>query len=247
MDNEKFARMLEKVKKLLNKAEDPACTMHEAEALNEKAAELVAKYGIEEAMLAKENPSKPEKIVSMKMRFHQPYASSKLSLAYIIATAFRCQSVSLMIWNYETNKKEKILHVIGYESDVRRADFLYTHLMLQAQTGVILSDLDKPFYENTKSWRTSWLQGFNVAVRKRLEKMEAKVVKEAETTTPGTALVVADRSALVAVAFKDLYPKTRTTYSAGSQGSGRGAGYDAGNRADIGHGRIGSNSKALGR
>ena len=36
--------MLEKVRKLLAKAEDPGCTPEEAAALNDKAAELIAKY-----------------------------------------------------------------------------------------------------------------------------------------------------------------------------------------------------------
>ena len=36
---------LERVRKLLAKAEDPGCTPEEAAALNAKAAELIAKYG----------------------------------------------------------------------------------------------------------------------------------------------------------------------------------------------------------
>ena len=48
--------MLDKVRKLLAKAEDPACTPAEAEALTAKATELIAKYGIDQAVLAAQRP-----------------------------------------------------------------------------------------------------------------------------------------------------------------------------------------------
>ena len=47
---------LERVRKLLAKAEDPACTPAEAAALNDKAAELIAKYGVDRALLAAPHP-----------------------------------------------------------------------------------------------------------------------------------------------------------------------------------------------
>ena len=49
--------ILDKVRKLLAKAEDPACTPAEAEAFTAKAAELIAKYGVDSALLAAADPA----------------------------------------------------------------------------------------------------------------------------------------------------------------------------------------------
>ena len=48
--------LLDRVRKLLAKAEAVGVTPHEAEALTAKAAELMAKYGIDRALLAADEP-----------------------------------------------------------------------------------------------------------------------------------------------------------------------------------------------
>src|SRR4051794_35012987 len=50
--------VLDKVRKLLAKAEDPACSPAEAEALTAKATELIAKYGVDQALLAARDPAR---------------------------------------------------------------------------------------------------------------------------------------------------------------------------------------------
>ena len=48
--------LLDRVRKLLAKAEDEGCTPEEAEALTAKAAELMARYGIDRALLGALRP-----------------------------------------------------------------------------------------------------------------------------------------------------------------------------------------------
>ena len=48
--------LLDRVRKLLAKAEDEGVTPHEAEALTAKAAELMARYGIDRALLGALHP-----------------------------------------------------------------------------------------------------------------------------------------------------------------------------------------------
>ena len=48
--------LLDRVRKLLAKAEDEGCTPEEAEALTAKAAELMARYGIDRALLGALHP-----------------------------------------------------------------------------------------------------------------------------------------------------------------------------------------------
>ena len=49
--------LLARVRKLLAKAEDPACTPAEAEAFTAKATELIAKYGVDQALLSLADPA----------------------------------------------------------------------------------------------------------------------------------------------------------------------------------------------
>jgi len=48
--------LLDRVRKLLAKAEDEGCSQAEAEALTAKAAELMARYGIDRALLGALHP-----------------------------------------------------------------------------------------------------------------------------------------------------------------------------------------------
>ena len=56
MTTEAPDKLLDRVRKLLAKAEDESCTPPEAQALTAKAAELMAKYGIDRALLAAVRP-----------------------------------------------------------------------------------------------------------------------------------------------------------------------------------------------
>ncbi|MFD0784986.1 DUF2786 domain-containing protein, partial [Micromonospora azadirachtae] len=49
--------MLSKVRKLLAQAEDPACTPAESAAFMSKATELIARYGVDRALLAARDPA----------------------------------------------------------------------------------------------------------------------------------------------------------------------------------------------
>src|ERR1022692_34306 len=62
--------LLERVRKLLAKAESAGTTLPEAEALTAKAAELMAKYGIDRALLAAARPEtgQPDPRVRLRLR-----------------------------------------------------------------------------------------------------------------------------------------------------------------------------------
>lgn len=244
--DEQFARMLAKVKKLLVKAEDPGCTAFEAEALNDKAAEIIARYGIEAALLTRDDPNKREEIVNHRMTFCAPYAQAKMVLANVIAQAYRCRAVKVREFNVDNFKSESVLRVIGYESDINRTELMYSSLSIQAAVQMQMSELfDKPDGENSKAWRNSFLQGFNTAVWKRLRDMERKIVSETNSSMPGTDLVLVDREAAVNLAVTELLGKTTKGSGTVSSGSGRHLGFQAGQRADLGAGRLVGTHKAL--
>ena len=84
--------MLERVRKLLAKAEDPACTPEEAAALNDKAAELIAKYGVDRALLAASMPES-DPVGDRVVPVLAPYALDKTALLATVARAMRCRTV----------------------------------------------------------------------------------------------------------------------------------------------------------
>jgi hypothetical protein len=63
--------ILDRVRKLLAKAEDEGCTPEEAEALTAKAADLMARYGIDRALLGAVRPE-TDRPADRKFGFEAP-------------------------------------------------------------------------------------------------------------------------------------------------------------------------------
>ena len=140
------------------------------------------------------------------------------------------------------------IHMFGYESDIERADVLYTSVLVQMWQG--LAGAAVPAWTSSpRAWRRSWLLGFTTAVVARVRAAEQHA---AEASVPqagagtGAALVLADRKQVISRAVQQAYPVTRTakvTYS----GSGYSSGYAKGQQADLGGSRLpGAAGKAIG-
>ena len=235
--------LLGRIRKLLAKAEAAGVTPGEAEALNGKAAELMARYGIDRAMLAAAEPG-TDKITDVWLDMDQPYARDKVTLCISLARALRCTGLYTdeKGWDEQGNYPMKVykVHVYGYQSDLDRLQILFTSLLLQSAHGLARSGRRK-----TADKRT-WIAGFTVAVTDRVNAAEQNAAADRDRETPaGTsvALVLADRSTLVENAFRAAYPDLR--YSTRTlSGSGYNDGHAAGMRADIGTTRI-SQQRAL--
>jgi hypothetical protein len=227
--------LLARVRKLLVKAEADGVTQAEAQALTAKAAELMAKYGIDRALLAAVRPEtdRPDdRIIDVA----NPWARVQAHLLCGLAAALRCQCVILP----RTGPGSRI-HVFGFASDIERTDVLYTSLLLQMWQG--LSATEPPAWSRSpRAWRRSWLLGFATAVVARVRAAEQRAAQRAADAPagsgPSAALVLADRTEIIERTLRQAYPVTRTsrvTYS----GAGYGTGYAQGQRADIGTSRLG--------
>jgi hypothetical protein len=228
--------LLDRVRKLLAKAEDEGCSPAEAEALTAKAAELMARYGIDRALLGALHPE-TDKPADRVFAIDNPWGDVKRHLLAGLALALRCQCV-------QTSSPEGIrLHVFGYTSDLERADILFTSLLVQMARALARQAV--PGYGGTaRAWRRSWMLGYCKAVVVRVRAAEETAVTTASAPTnggggPSAALVLADRSTVVQQKVAATYPKlrkARVTYS----GGGYGDGYREGQKADIGSAKIGS-------
>ena len=228
-------RLLDRVRKLLAKAEAEGVTVEEAQALTAKAAELMAKYGIDRALLAATRPEtdKPDNRI---VEIYNPWARVQAHLLCGLAAALRCQCILL-----PASEGQRV-HVFGYASDIERADVLYTSVLVQMWHGLVGAQVPARA-DNVRAWRRSWLLGYTAAVIARVRAAEqhaeqAATAAEADGASSRAALVLADRSMVIRHTVARAYPVTRTarvTYT----GSGYGAGYAQGKRADLGTGRVG--------
>ena len=228
--------LLDRVRKLLAKAEDEGCSPAEAEALTAKAAELMARYGIDRALLGALRPE-TDRPADRVFTLGNPWGDVKRHLLAGLATALRCQCVQVR------SAEGTRLHVFGYASDLERAEILYTSLLVQMARALAREPV--PAAGNSaKAWRRSWMLGYCSAVVARIRVAEESAVASAspagdDATSDGqsAALVLADRSLTVRTQVTAAYPrlkKKRVTYS----GDGYGAGYREGQKADIGGAKI---------
>ena len=241
MDSEVAGPLLARVRKLLAKAESAGVTPAEAEALTAKAAELMAKYGIDRALLAAERPE-TDRPADRVIDVGNPWARVQAHLLCGLASALRCQCVIL-----PRPGPGSRIHIFGYSSDIERTDVLYTSLLIQMWQGLAAAPVPA-WSRSPRAWRRSWLLGFAAAVVARVHAAEQDATSRA--TAPDarsgsqTALVLADRALVIRRNIEQAYPVTRksqVTYS----GSGYSAGYTQGQRADIGTTRLRGSARAL--
>jgi hypothetical protein len=232
--------LLDRVRKLLAKAEDDGCTPEEAEALTAKAAELMARYGIDRALLGALRPE-TDRPADRVFDLDNPWAAVKAQLLAGLATALRCQCI--LLTRREPGSR---VHVFGYLSDLERADILFTSLLVQMARALALQPV--PAHGGAKAWRHSWMLGFSSAVVARVRAAEEAAVASASASSgpaagggPSAALVLADRAVTVRRQAEQAYPRTRkmrVTYT----GNGYADGYREGQKADIGGAKIRSRS-----
>ena len=171
--------LLDRVRKLLAKAEDEGCTPEEAEALTAKAADLMARYGIDRALLGALRPE-TDSVGDRVFDLGNPWAAVKAHLLAGLAAALRCQCILL-------NRREpgSRVHVFGYLSDLERADILFTSLLVQMARALAVQPV--PAYGGgAKAWRRSWMLGYASAVVARVRAAEEAAVASA-TADEGTA------------------------------------------------------------
>jgi len=221
--------LLQRVRKLLAKAEAEGVTPAEAEALTAKAAELVARHGIDAALLAAGRPETDDP-ASKIMDLPNPWARVKAHLLCGLAAAMRCQAV------LTRGSGSARVHVFGYRSDLERLDLLYTSLLLQQASRLRQARIPE-WTRSPRAWRRSWLLGFATAAIARVRAAEHAAAAQAAGPEAAdgsrAALVLADRTQVIRHEAERAYPLTRPakiTYS----GTGYRDGYAEGGKASIG-------------
>lgn len=235
---------LDRIRKLLAKAER-AGTPDESEIYTAKACELMARHGVDEAVLAAApGAAGPDPVGASRIAVDDPYSAGKARLLGWTAAALRCR------WVMHDARAGRVaaVTVFGFASDRERVELLYTSLLLQASRH--LAEVRPPDpAESVAAYRRSWLYGFAARVHERLSAAERDALREAarEAGSPGgpsAELVLADRRDRVERAYAEAFGNLRRARRPQVSGSGYGRGVAAADRADLGGTRVGGRHRA---
>jgi hypothetical protein len=219
-------RVLEKVRALLAKAESTEFE-EEADALTAKAQELMARYAIDQAMVAGEESG--EAPGGRRIPVEDPYAQAKAILVAAIAQPNRCRAVWIEGYGFST--------VVGFANDIDIVEVLYTSLLVQATRAMTASGTarDSAGRSRTRSFRQSFLFSFARRIGERLEAATQMAAAEASDVHGSRLLpVLAGRTAAVDDAFDVMFPELISTSARISNLAGWAAGRAAADLAHLG-------------
>jgi hypothetical protein len=206
---------LDTIRALLAKAEGTT-NEQERDAYTAKAAELIAKYGVDEAMV---NGSRNDsgQVVDVVIWVVRPFGDRMQDLLRGIAQEMGAQvrNVKQHTGNYQVGqlKWQHGLRIFAFQSDLTRINLMYASLRNQALAGASRIKGEHKFGQDQKAHRESYLEGFNCAVLGRISRAEAGARQAAEAeremrderrmlsgdlaVSQSVELVLADRSLVV--------------------------------------------------
>lgn len=214
--------VLDRVRKLLSRAEHASTPPAEAQACTQKAALLMHRYSIDRAALdaATATGSAPQ---ARQLVLTAPYTLAKAVLLDEVARAFR---VRVAIGRGE---RERRCTMVGYATDLAATELLFTSLLLQAATAMTVASRGRP---DVRAFRRAFLFGYAASVGARLGAARQDAQQEA-AAAPGTAVVLRQRATEVDAEFSRLFPRLATLRTGVSSGGGLAAGHAAGAAADL--------------
>lgn len=254
---------MRKIKALLAKAE--STTPEEAEALRDKAYELMAKWNIDEAALEAQSGEATDEIdtIDLELKLSPYQAPLEELLGYL------CRLNNIEWMYYQENRKRRYT-LVGFRRDLDLVQTLWTSLMLQAAREFQSDETQVRMDEEMRiagitglqrgakviQWRNTFQTGFNSGVYRQLKKAkktaesgirEAAALlrdtdppEEVEQLAKSTALVLKSKEIAVKETFKKRFPDL--TKGKGSQretqhgSAAHSLGVAAGTRASTGTG-----------
>ena len=228
----------ERIRKLLAKAER-AGTEAEAETYTAKAAELMARHGVDVALLAAARPGS-DPVGLTRITLSGPYRGGRARLLGWTASAMRCRWVLHGV----SRGAVDAVTIVGHASDRARAELLYASLVVQATRRLARCRPPDPA-ESVAAYRRSWLYGSAARVHERLTAAEAAATTDTGGPTGRLELVLVDRAAQVERRFAEEFPQLAAARRSSLSGSGFAAGAHAAGLADLGGPRLPAGAGAI--
>lgn len=254
------AKLAAKIQALLAQAEGEAAAGNEAarDTFLDKAAALQLKYAIDDAMLAAGADDKDELAqADFCTESNTPLIKAKRELINGLAHWNRGKAVMMGEWKQTKGGSRKYdrrakIRVFAHQSDLDFITMLYNSLILQMQTMMAADERQAQYrssWRATAAWRVSYAYGWVRRVVGRIAEAARRNEAQAEAGTPGTALVLVDRTALVQAHVDGLFGKLKSAkYRIDDKSAdGRAAGRAAAERADLGNKKVeGNKTRQLG-
>jgi hypothetical protein len=217
-------QILARVRGLLAKAEATEFD-EEAEALTEKAQELIARHAVDEALAhAGDDVGEPS---ARRIPVDPPYAEPKAAVLTQVGEANRCRVVYSHDLGWVT--------AIGYEGDLDAVELLATSLLAQATATMARhgSRREASGRSRTQSFRRSFLFGFAGRIGQRLREATEHQTAEAAAGDGRLLPVLSARDERLDAAVAELFPDIEHRSGSVSHGGGFAAGQAAADLADL--------------
>ena len=189
------AAKMDKVAKLLRKAESVAGTPEEA-VYRDRAFALIAEYNLEEAMVraalkgttdSDDADKGTPKIVERVFIVTSKYGSHQI-LSFL-GNALHCKGVHWKSGKTGCPRETVRIALFGMPDHLERVHFLWDLLQPQALRALDLLPEDDSWYSTASVYRRSWVVGYALGIAERLREHEQHAVDTAES---GTAVVLYD-------------------------------------------------------
>lgn len=225
-----MSRIPEKINALISKAQS---TEHEAErdTYLAKAQQLMEDYAVSQAELDLAKPSEQRVPIEILVEHKRSSVGgpAKGSMMIRIASANRCQIQGI-------HKDGKyFLRIQGMPEDAEFVEQVYTSLCLQLeqQYDTAIKAGKKPAWDNGRSYRASFYEGFMTRVGQRIQ--EDARNRQQENTGTSRELVLTNSKKRVEEHFGKVRYGTRR--ASNRSAVGRAHGSDAGSSADVSGGK----------
>jgi len=237
-------------RKLLAQAEDPGATPEESQAFAAKAAEIMLRHDLTDAVVratADQTKTSSEPIDVFTYRIsgegghgrHRAWALGDVAAAYGGEVCF---------FGNNASNQTRTLHIVGTAADLDTLRLLLPTVAAVAETSAaaaarrhrtqLAADgwYTKTELDREVTWyRRSFLRGFGAGVAEQIRTRRAGLLDEIQTAGSGAELVLADRASRVAAEFRRRYPKLgRPRPVRGHSTAGRRDGHAAGRAFNFG-------------
>lgn len=221
-------KVLARIRGLLAKAEATEFP-DEAEALSEKAQELMAKFSLDRALVdADPSHDLPDDSGARRIWVETPYVMAKAQLVGVVASANGCRTVSM--------EQLAVVTIVGAELDLQLTELLSTSLLVQANRAMLAAGkhVGHRGESRTRSFRQSFLMAYAQRIGERLQATtDATRAAVPEADADRLLPVLSKREEQVEALFTKLFPATVTRRTRITNGAGWNAGLTAADLAQL--------------
>ncbi|QXN74368.1 hypothetical protein SEA_ALEEMILY_151 [Gordonia phage Aleemily] len=242
-------KILNRIRGLFAKAKAVAGTP-EADVFNEKALELIAKYGIDEQaarMNGIDGSIDDDKVIKVTYTFGGDYGMQRLKLVWAVVSNLHCKAIHTMA----ADGRDAIV-VVGVKRHIMRAKLLYGFLEPQMLAGAVtaatrpevLAEFPDGVPALNRQVREGYMEGWAEAMAYKIRDVELAALRQVDRNAGDTTMALqrSTDEARATKAFDKLFPPALRGRAKATKTGGAAyrAGMRDGSTTDVGQTRMGA-------